>query len=67
MAIGNRSAVPLGLCALYGGRALLGHFPEQTAIRAVRGGGVVDEHVDAAELRERVRDEALRVGGWSEP
>src|SRR5712691_6908294 len=41
---------------------LLWHLPEQATIGTVRGGGVVDEHIDAAEPREGVRDEALRVG-----
>src|SRR5262249_56059086 len=39
----------------------LGDFPEQATIGTVGGGGVVDEHVDPAELRERVRDKALGV------
>ena len=41
----------------------LGYFPEQATIGTVGGGGVVDEHVDTAELRERVRDKALGVSG----
>jgi hypothetical protein len=40
----------------------LRHVPEQTPIGTVGGGGIVDEHIDATESRERVRDEALGVG-----
>jgi hypothetical protein len=42
---------------------LFRHFPDEPAIRAVRRGRVVDQHVDAAEALERLLDEPLGIGG----